>query len=146
MGLSVIAEAPNWEQQMRVSNQANSFQFMSPGQWTGEQNLNGLGLADYDPTQNNYSNATNVINAVGSNAVALAEALKKNKKNKGKPTVSPMGHPVIDTSAHGGGGGLPSWVIWGGVALAGGLILYTVLKKKKKGGRDHDDFDHKVEA
>ncbi len=142
MGLSLIAPAPDADQQLKYLNSMGAFATMSLGQWMGESSLNSLGLADGDPSQG-AQQATQVIDAIGNTAIRLKEAgVFGGNRNKNRGHPNPIQHgggpaPMSMTSGA-GGGGLPSWVIWGGGILVVGLLLY-VLMKKKKGGRDHDE-------
>ncbi len=130
MGLSVMENAPGFDQMLKFGNEVNRMQYVSPGSWAGEGTLGAFGLAD-------ASNAPDIINAIGQNAPGIINAFRGNKKSKGGHPAAQQ-HPVIPGSPPptGDGSQFTKYVIYGGIALAISLVIYTVMKKKKKSG-DH---------
>lgn len=140
MGLSVIADMPDMDQMMKYANSAGSMAYMTPGQWVGEQNLNGLGLADSDVASGINSGVTAFQQIYGTiEAAKLAKAAAKNQA-KGQQT-HPMAAAAQQTApqqhqSSGGESDLGKWLLIGGVAVAGIIVLMMVMKKKNGGG-DH---------
>ncbi len=144
MGLSVMENAPGFEQQMVLANQANRMGYIQPDQWVGEQNLNGLGMGE---TQTDISQGINTVTNAGLqiyNSIQQAKIAKeaaKHGKSLGKPAAkSPA---PMNMTAHGDGGGnadLTKYLIYGGIAIVGVLILTKVMKKKPR-DRDRDRHD-----
>ncbi len=128
MGLSVMADAPNFEQAMMFANNANRYQHVTPTMWVGEGTMGGLGMGEA-PSE--------TIHAVG-DLVSQAAAAFQNRKKKDKSAAA-AAHPmqVMSQGAPAGGGGfdtgsLTKWLMIGGVVIIGGIVLMKVLKKKKK--------------
>lgn len=146
MGLSLIAAAPDMDQQLKFANSMGAFAQITPGQWVGESSLGLLGLADGDPNQG-FQQFQQGVDTLANTAIRLKEAgvFGGNKnKNKGHPQPSPNrggAAPMNLSAGSHSGGGLPSWLIWGGGILVVGLLLYVLMKKKKGGGRDRDRDD-----
>lgn len=141
MGLSLMAPAPDADQQLKYLNSMGAFASITPGQWVGESNLQGLGLDDPNQGIQQFQQGANIASNLFKDVYNTIQANKKNK-NKGQPQANPNrgGAAPAHLTSGGSGGGLPSWVIWGGGILVVGLLLY-VLMKKKKGGRDRDRND-----
>ncbi len=133
MGLSVMQDAPDMDQALRYANAYGQFGYIEPSAWTGEQNLNGLGLGD-------GSNVPDTINAVGAaatNVIGAIAQLKSNKRGRvapARPAAQPPA-PIV-SAAPSGSNDMSKWLIYGGIALAGVVILMVVMKKKKKSGGD----------
>ncbi len=148
MGLQAMGNLPNWEEQMRVSNNMGHGAHLAPMAWTGEASLGSLGLADNDIAglaEDGSDKAINIINALSNTATNLASAFQKNKKSKARPMAAPQPQmqPYQGGGAGGGGGGggfmgieNTTWLMIGGGVLVLGAIIFMVSKKKKsdKGG------------
>lgn len=142
MGLSLIAAAPDMDQQLKFMNSMGAFASITPGQWVGEQGLGSLGLAE-DPSQG-FQQFQQVTNTLADTAIRLKEAgvFGGNKnKNKGRQQggSNPLQHggpSPMSMAAGGSGGGIPSWLLWGGGILVAGLLLYVLMKKKKNRDKD----------
>ncbi len=149
MGLSVMADMPDMDQQMRFANVSGRMQEITPHQWVGESTMHGLGFEGtdaagnvvsgpgYDPNQVN-PNVNAVLGFASGifNTIQQNKANKKNKNAQRQPQVQPMAMTSGDT---GGGTDTSKSLIYGalpmiGIAIVGAVILYVVLKKKKNAG------------
>lgn len=129
MGLSAMANAPDMDQAMRFANIMNHSHYIAPNAWVGEQNLNGLGLADGDPS--------NTINAVGNAATQVIGAigqLRGTKKAKTPPASQTPAHTMTAmNSTSSSSTDMTKWLLYGGLAIGAVVILMMVMKKKKNG-------------
>ncbi len=145
MGLSAMANVPNMEEQMRMSNHSGYGSYIDPNAWTGEQSLGCLGLGDMEMAglgdNGQVTNSINQIAQTVGDIYTRTQAAKAARKGKAAPMAK---HDDSSMPATNGGGSGPlglsttTWLLIGGGALA--LIgLIILMSKKKKGGERKED-------
>ncbi len=147
MGLSVMADMPDMDQQMRFANVSGRMQEITPHQWVGESTMHGLGFEGtdaagnvvsgpgYDPNQVN-PNVNAVLGFASGifNTIQQNKANKKNKNAQRQPQVQPSSMVSHEDAGSGGGMDMSKLLIYGGIAVVGVVVLMMVLKKKKNAG------------
>lgn len=141
MGLSVMENAPNMEQQLRYANNAGQGQFISSEHWLGEANMGNLGLED----MRGMGDGGQITNAVTTGIQSIAQAFSQMQANKrgAKGAAPAKSNPPAMSQQHASGGedgwldgGTKTWMLVGGVALLA-FILFFAFGKKKSGGGEH---------
>lgn len=134
--LSVMANTPDWEQQIRAYNAGGGHaSHLGEHQWVGEQKLDSIGLGDFGlgdgPAQDGWQFAQNLVNT-GLQTWQTIEQQKQAAK------AQRMGRaPKAPITQSGGGGGIldnenTKWLLIAGAVIVGGIILFSVTKKRKK--------------
>ncbi len=138
MGLSAMGNAPDFDQALRYANIMGQSHFLPQSAWTGEGNLNSLGLIDGDPSGTITAagnSASQVAGAVGDLISTIRSGGKKKKSTT--PTTHPMLQQQQMPMQDGSHPDMSKWLIYGGLAIGAVVILMVVMKKKKK--NDHGD-------
>lgn len=131
MGLSAMADMPDMDQALRFANASGAMQYITPHQWVGEQNLNGLGLAD---SQTDIASGFSQAGSLFQQVYGTIEAAKLGKiaaKNAAKAPAKPPPQSLPPPEHSSGGSSMGTIFLIGGVAVVGIIVLMMVMKKKK---------------
>lgn len=145
MGLSVMADAPDWEQSIRYANNVGAASHIGKEHWLGESNMNQLGFVDTNVAGMGdggqiASAITQGISTIGQ-TIAQIQASKQASKQAGKSKAPPKQknspEPMSMHEGGGGGGGgewisgIPNWGVVAGGALVMFLLVFAMSKKSK---------------
>lgn len=156
MGLSIMEQAPGWEQALRAFNQGNHESYIDQQHWVGEQRmdnivpseaslaLSGMGDGTSQPgTADGWGVFQNVANT-GLQIWQQSEQVKQQARQQAiqtrlqKQQSGAMSHAA---GGAGGGGDLfgmnTNTLLLIGAVIIGGVILFSVMGKKKKGDGEH---------